>query len=231
MLNDSKLDFGCEPDSTFGGISIFFDPTPGFGFYSTYLKRSLDVIIVLISLPLVVVVIALLAPVLLADGGPVFFVQDRVGRGGRVFLMWKLRTMVADAEGRLAAHLAADPAAKAEWEETQKLRNDPRTTAFGRILRRTSIDELPQLWNVLRGDMSLVGPRPMMPCQCAIYPGQCYYRLRPGVTGLWQVSARNETSFAHRADFDSRYAECLSLATDFLILVRTIRPVICGTGH
>ena len=127
--------------------------------------------------------------------------------------------MVIDADQRLAAHLAADPALRAEWDETQKLKNDPRITAVGRLLRKTSLDELPQLWNVLKGDMSLVGPRPMMPEQRALYPGRAYYSMRPGLTGPWQVSDRNETSFAGRAEFDAAYARRMSLRTDLVILL------------
>jgi lipopolysaccharide/colanic/teichoic acid biosynthesis glycosyltransferase len=109
--------------------------------------------------------------------------------------------------------------------------DDPRITPVGRILRRLHIDELPQLWNVLRGEMSLVGPRPMMPAQQALYPGDVYYRLRPGLTGFWQISDRNETAFARRAVYDSDYASRLSFATDFVVLLRTVRAVLRGTGY
>jgi lipopolysaccharide/colanic/teichoic acid biosynthesis glycosyltransferase len=138
--------------------------------------------------------------------------------------------MVPGAEARLAAHLAADPAARAEWDRSQKLREDPRVTPLGRLLRRSSLDELPQLWNVLAGDMSLVGPRPMMPCQQALYPGEAYYRLRPGLTGPWQVSDRHASAFADRARFDRDYEQALSLATDLRILAATLRAVLRGTG-
>jgi lipopolysaccharide/colanic/teichoic acid biosynthesis glycosyltransferase len=144
--------------------------------------------------------------------------------------MWKLRSMVADADARLGAYLDANPERRREWDENQKLRDDPRITPVGRIIRKTSIDELPQLWNVLRGDMSLVGPRPMMPDQQAIYPGTAYYALRPGITGFWQTSVRNESSFADRARFDASYLRDLSFATDFGVLLRTVRVVVCGTG-
>ena len=165
------------------------------------------------------------------DGGPAFYVQDRIGLDGRVFRLWKLRSMVIDADQRLAAHLAADPALRAEWDETQKLKRDPRITAVGRLLRKTSLDELPQLWNVLKGDMSLVGPRPMMPEQRALYPGRAYYQMRPGLTGPWQVSDRNEVSFAGRAEFDADYAGRMSLATDLGILFLTVWVVLRGTGY
>jgi lipopolysaccharide/colanic/teichoic acid biosynthesis glycosyltransferase len=127
--------------------------------------------------------------------------------------------------------LAANSSARAEWNTTQKLVNDPRITRIGSFLRKSSMDELPQLLNVLRGDMSLVGPRPMMPCQQVLYPGQAYYRLRPGITGFWQISQRNLCSFANRAKFDSRYEAKMSLVTDLRVLLGTIRVVLRCTGH
>ena len=129
-----------------------------------------------------------------------------------MFRLWKLRSMVVDADRKLEEYLCANPAARAEWDETQKLKDDPRITAAGRLIRKTSLDELPQLWNVLIGDMSLVGPRPMMPQQAELYPGRDYYRLRPGLTGLWQISDRNATSFAARAAYDAEYSRQMSLA-------------------
>jgi exopolysaccharide production protein ExoY len=213
-----------------GGLTRAEADAPG-GLYGAHVKRLLDVLAVVAALPVVLPLILVLAILVRRDGGPAFYVQDRIGRGGRVFRLWKLRSMVVDADRRLAAHLAVNPAARAEWDESQKLKNDPRITALGRLLRRTSLDELPQLWNVLRGDMSLVGPRPMMPSQRALYPGQTYYRLRPGLTGFWQISDRNETSFAGRAVYDADYANRLSLTTDLLVLVLTVRAVLRGTGY
>lgn len=164
------------------------------------------------------------------DGHSPFFLQERVGLHGKRFKMWKFRTMVPDAEQHLERYLSKNPEARAEWQEKQKLTDDPRCTPFGRMLRRTSMDELPQLFNVLAGDMSLVGPRPMMPSQQALYPGHAYYRLRPGVTGSWQVSARNESSFAARANFDDSYEANISLLQDIAIATRTIGVVMRGTG-
>jgi exopolysaccharide production protein ExoY len=201
------------------------------GIYAGCLKRGFDVAAVLLALPFVALLILFLAFLVRRDGGPSFYVQDRVGRGGRTFRLWKLRTMVVDADQRLAQHLAVNPRARAEWEESQKLKKDPRVTRLGRLLRRTSLDELPQLWNVLRGDMSLVGPRPMMPSQRPLYPGQTYYRLRPGLTGFWQISDRNETSFAGRALYDAAYADRLSFLTDLVVILRTVRAVLRATGY
>ncbi len=200
-------------------------------FYRDSAKRWLDATLVVLALPVLVPVLVLLALLVARDGGRPFYWQKRLGQGGRIFWMVKLRTMVPDAEARLAEHLAGDPAARAEWDERQKLFNDPRITPFGRLLRRTSLDELPQLWNVFKGDMSLVGQRPMMPDQCTLYPGTAYFRLRPGVTGFWQISARNSSSFAARAHFDAAYDQRVSLRTDIAVLIRTVRVVLRCTGQ
>ncbi|NNK77352.1 MAG: sugar transferase [Litoreibacter sp.] len=182
------------------------------------------------AMPAVLPLIAVFTVLGMLDGANPFYFQSRVGKDNRIFRMWKLRSMVPDADFQLARLLERDPSAKAEWSISQKLKKDPRVTAFGRFIRKFSIDELPQLWNVLRGDMSLVGPRPMMPEQRALYPGQAYYHFRPGITGLWQVSQRNEGSFASRAEFDQDYAETISLKTDAWILFSTVGVVFKGTG-
>lgn len=200
------------------------------GAYRLGFKRALDVLVVLAAAPFVVPLILIMAFAVAIDGGKPFYTQDRVGRGGRIFRMWKLRSMVVDADARMVAHLAENPEARREWDETQKLRDDPRITRLGQFLRKSSMDELPQLWNVLTGDMSLVGPRPMMPCQKALYPCTAYYELRPGITGYWQTAGRNKTTFAARAHFDAAYERDLSLATDMAILVRTVSVVVKGTG-
>ena len=198
--------------------------------YRSLVKRPLDVILVVLASPVVLPLVVLLALIVLLDGRNPFYSQQRVGREGRIFRMWKLRSMVHDADQRLDAYLAQNPEARQEWESTQKLRDDPRVTRFGRMLRASSLDELPQLWNVLTGDMSLVGPRPMMPDQQAMYPGDGYYRLRPGITGFWQTAGRNKTTFAARAWYDDRYERSLSFAGDVAILVRTVSVVLGRTG-
>ena len=164
------------------------------------------------------------------DGSSPFYWSDRVGRGGKTFRMLKLRTMVPNADKLLEEYLSRNAEAMLEWNSTQKLKSDPRITAVGRLLRKTSLDELPQLWNVLIGDMSLVGPRPMMPSQRALYSGTAYYALRPGITGPWQVSVRNESEFAQRVDFDAKYDRTISFATDVKLLLATVRVVFRGTG-
>lgn len=205
-------------------------PSDGRAGYADRVKRALDILIVLLVAPMVVPVLAVLCPLIALDGKSPFFLQDRVGRHGRVFRMLKLRSMVIDAEARLDAYLDACPARRQEWETHQKLRHDPRITRIGQIIRKSSLDELPQFWNVLVGDMSIVGPRPMMPCQKTLYPGNEYYALRPGITGFWQISIRNESSFAERARFDTQYFREMSFGTDLRVMLRTVGVVMHGTG-
>lgn len=201
------------------------------GLYRNGAKRMIETLLVLLSAPVTLPVILLMALLVACDGRNPFFVQKRLGRNGRVFCIWKLRTMVIDAEHRLKAHLDSDPLARAQWDSTQKLKCDPRVTRVGRLLRKTSLDELPQLLNVLNGTMSLVGPRPMMIGQRHMYLGRAYYRLRPGITGLWQISARNESEFVARVRYDETYHRDLSGWLDLKILVGTVMVVLRGTGY
>jgi exopolysaccharide production protein ExoY len=201
------------------------------GFYRNFGKHFVDTALVLVSAAFIVPLVTVLAAVIALDGGNPFYKQKRVGRNGRVFTIWKLRTMVPDAEARLVDYLTLNPEARAEWESTQKLKNDPRVTRFGRLLRKTSLDELPQLLNVALGDMSLVGPRPIMLDQESLYPGTSYFSLRPGITGLWQITERNHTSFSERAMYDNRYEASLSMVLDVTILFKTVRSVMRCTGY
>lgn len=201
------------------------------GIYRNGIKRLTETLLIIAAAPVVLPLILLMALIVACDGANPFFAQKRIGQGGKVFRIWKLRTMVADAEEQLAVHLEQSPEAREEWARTQKLKNDPRVTWAGRILRKTSMDELPQLFNVLNGSMSLVGPRPMMLSQAPLYFGKAYHRLRPGITGLWQISARNESEFAARARYDEVYDRCLSFRNDLGILIRTIKVVLRGTGY
>ncbi|MDZ4089107.1 MAG: sugar transferase [Tabrizicola sp.] len=198
--------------------------------YRRVLKRWMDVVLVVMVAPFVVPVVLILALVLKLTGHSPFFFQDRVGKDGRIFKLWKLRTMVPDADARLRAYLQSDEAARQEWDSFQKLSSDPRITEFGQFLRKSSLDELPQLWNVLIGDMSLVGPRPMMVDQQELYPGNAYYALRPGLTGTWQISDRNQSTFAQRADFDAEYERNLTFFKDLKILLATVGVVLRATG-
>lgn len=212
-------------------IKGIVDYTPQQSLYRSVFKRAFDILFVLSASVVVVPVTLLLALVIAADGASPFFVQRRVGRDGRIFNMVKLRSMVVDADRKLAAYLAENSEAREEWTRCQKLKSDPRITLVGRFIRKTSLDELPQFWNVLRGDMSVVGPRPMLPSQRDLYPGQAYYALKPGVTGLWQVGDRNNSSFAARARFDAEYYGLVSLKTDLSVVLKTIKVVVRGTGH
>lgn len=191
-------------------------------------KRSLDIMIastaLLFLLPMIVFVTAL---ILITMGRPVFFSQERVGFRGQKFNCMKFRSMVKDAPRVLEAYLAANPQARLEWAQTQKLRHDPRVTWLGRILRKSSLDELPQLFNILRGEMSCIGPRPVLPTELERYGrhGAIYKNARPGLTGLWQVSGRSKTSYSERIRLDRIYVRRWSLAFDIRIMLRTV-PVL-----
>ncbi len=200
------------------------------GLYRDAIKRMFDLLAVAILAIPTIAILLLVAPFIALDGVSPIYRQERIGRNGRKFQIWKLRSMVPDADKKLKAYLRANPQARIEWDHHQKLVSDPRITRIGRFIRKTSIDELPQLLNVLTGQMSLVGPRPMMTSQQDIYPGKAYYELRPGITGAWQVSDRHETSFAERALFDTRYYKQVSLGTDIGIMLRTIAVVAKASG-
>lgn len=192
------------------------------------LKRGFDLVaagaLLLLTAPLLAV---LALRVKLADGGPVLFAHVRVGRHGRLFRCYKFRTMVANSAEVLAELLASDPAARAAWERDRKLKDDPRVTPIGRFLRKTSLDELPQLWNILKGEMSLVGPRPVVPDELARYgAAKLYYlQVRPGLTGLWQISGRNDVDYERRVALDTWYVRNWTLWYDVLILFRTLLVV------
>lgn len=195
-------------------------------------KRVADVIgalvlLVVFSLPMVIITL-----LTRADGAPALFRQTRIGHQGRRFTCLKFRTMRPNAEQVLEEVLARDPAAHAEWERTRKLRDDPRLTGVGAFLRRTSLDELPQLLNVLRGEMSLVGPRPIVEEELMRYGSRLrwYEAVRPGITGLWQVSGRNDTSYSRRVALDVLYVKNMGLRFDLRILWRTIGVVLFGWG-
>jgi len=196
-------------------------------------KRVLDLAI---AIPLLIFVLPLMIGVAIAikisDGGPVLFRHERFGRAGRTFICYKFRTMVTNASERLRLVLENDPEARAEWSVDHKLQNDPRITPLGKFLRRSSLDELPQLFNVIRGDMSLVGPRPITASEIAKYSGSYSYytSTRPGVTGLWQVSGRNQTTYAERVALDVEYVRSWTILTDVIILIRTIPAVILSRG-
>lgn len=195
-------------------------------------KRVLDIAgalaIGLVFSPLILVIAVRMAQ----EGGPVLFRHRRIGQGGKTFECLKFRTMVPNAEQILKELLEKDPEARAEWLRDHKLRSDPRVTRLGRFLRKTSLDELPQLWNVLRGEMSLVGPRPIVKEEMLRYGRYlpAYLAAKPGVTGLWQVTGRNDTNYRRRVVMDAYYVRRQTLLMDFGILLRTIKVVLWRHG-
>jgi Undecaprenyl-phosphate galactose phosphotransferase WbaP len=196
------------------------------------MKRILDIVgaavLGLVFLPLIVTIVILLR----REGGPVIFRHRRVGRDGKAFDCLKFRSMVPDADRVLHELLERHPELRAEWVRDHKLRHDPRVTAVGRFLRRTSLDELPQLWNVLRGEMSLVGPRPVVREELLRY-GRCagiYLSARPGVTGLWQVKGRTNTDYRRRVVLDVYYVRRHNVFLDLYILAKTTQVVLGGSG-
>jgi exopolysaccharide production protein ExoY len=193
------------------------------------LKRVFDIVVSLLAalflLPaLVVIAIALL----LVDGRPIIFRHKRIGRGGRSFSCLKFRSMRKDADKVLADLLETDPVRQQEWEDSQKLKRDPRIHWLGRLLRISSLDELPQLFNILAGDMSIVGPRPIVAEELERYGPNlhCYLAMTPGLTGLWQVSRRPDTSYEERVQFDVDYYNSCSMRTDLTIIMKTIVVVL-----
>src|SRR6266478_3894952 len=197
------------------------------------LKRTVDIVFALsgivILAPLLIICFAVTA---LTSPGPALFRHRRVGFNGRHFECLKFRTMVTDAPERLRKLLESDPSAAAEWATNRKLRNDPRITAIGAILRKSSLDELPQLFNVLRGDMSIVGPRPVTEEELVMYSGaiNAYLACRPGITGLWQVSGRSTTTYNKRIACDTFYARNWSMTLDAKILIVTIPALLVSDG-
>lgn len=192
-------------------------------------KSTMDIVVALILLIVVLPVFVLLSILIMMDGGPVLFRQLRIGAGGKPFYCLKFRTMVVHADRVLQEALARDPALAAEWQERRKLAKDPRVTRLGRILRQTSLDELPQLINVLRFDMSLVGPRPIVESEVSLYGDNIaqYYATRPGITGVWQVSGRSTTSYTRRVQLDAWYVNNWTFWQDIQVLMKTI-PVVFG---
>jgi lipopolysaccharide/colanic/teichoic acid biosynthesis glycosyltransferase len=197
------------------------------------IKRCCDVFLVLISMPVTLPILGVVsAVVMLSSPGPVFYSHRRIRKSGAFFSMWKFRTMCVNSAEVLEDYLARNPEAHAEWNETHKLRKDPRITLLGGFLRRYSLDELPQLWNVLVGQMSLVGPRPIVAAEVEKYGDcfDCYCRVKPGLTGLWQVSGRSELSYEARVVLDCNYVKRWSLSKDVVILLRTFSSVVNQDG-
>ncbi len=201
---------------------------------SNYIKTIFDYILTLIGT-------VLISPLLLyvayrikkEDPGPVFFAHMRIGKNGKPFPCYKFRSMVLNSQEMLQKYLAENSAAREEWERDFKLKEDPRVTPIGKVLRRTSLDELPQIFNVLRGEMSLVGPRPVIQEELDKYYGETaklYYTVKPGITGLWQVSGRSDLGYNERVALDAVYIQNRSIIGDILILWKTIGVVLMKKG-
>lgn len=197
------------------------------------LKSLVEIASLFILAPFVLCAAVIISLMIRLDSaGPVVIGLPRVGRGGRLFRQWKFRTMTTDADEKLRQLLATDPASREEWERTRKLRDDPRLTRVGRLLRRTSLDELPQMFNVMVGEMSLIGPRPIAPDEVDRYGPKLplYFTVRPGLTGLWQVSGRSDLTYPQRVALDTHYVLNWSIRLDILILFRTVWVVLTGRG-
>lgn len=193
------------------------------------LKRAFDIVGAAAGLMLLSPLFLMIAVLVkCSDGGSVFYGHRRVGRNGDFFHCLKFRTMVPNGDQVLSAYLSRNPEARAEWKASRKLQNDPRVTKVGAVLRKLSLDELPQILNILRGEMSIVGPRPVVMDELEMYGGSADYYLksRPGLTGLWQVSGRNDVSYETRVAFDRHYVENWSMASDVRIILKTI-PAVC----
>lgn len=196
-------------------------------------KRIFDIIITVLGGVIILPVIAVIAALIYADSpGPIVFAHRRVGQGGKEFSCYKFRSMISNAQEELSAYLKDNPEAREEWERDFKLKDDPRITKIGRFLRKTSLDELPQLWNVLIGDMSLVGPRPIVKDEIAKYGTYIndFYLVPPGITGVWQVSGRSDTTYKERVHMDSWYVHNWSVWIDIVYLIKTVLIVVKGKG-
>ena len=220
----APLDAGTARGATRGPAALFR--------YRVF-KRALDVFLVLLFSPLLVPVLLLIAAaVRLSSPGPVFFSHRRIRGHGVFFSMWKFRTMCVNSSEVLENHLSASLEARLEWQRTHKLQNDPRVTRVGSFLRRTSLDELPQVWNVFTGSMSLVGPRPIVAAEVEKYGDSfaAYCKVKPGITGLWQISGRSRTSYERRIALDRKYVDSWSFTGDIAILARTCVSVVNQEG-
>lgn len=197
------------------------------------LKRVFDIGLVLLSVPVLLLMLAIVAAmVMMSSPGPIFYSHRRIRQNGAFFSMWKFRTMCVNSAEVLEDYLRAHPEARSEWNRTHKLKNDPRVTPIGHFLRRYSIDELPQVWNVLQGQMALVGPRPIVAAEVEKYGDRfyCYCSVKPGLTGLWQVSGRSELTYPQRVTLDCDYVAQWSLRRDVVILLRTFSSVANKDG-
>lgn len=202
--------------------------------FNAFIKRVVDILLSILMLPFILAVILVISIFIKLDSkGPVFYSQKRVGRYGKTIKILKFRSMYKNADVRLKEILAKDEEARKEWERSYKLKNDPRITRVGNFLRKSSLDELPQIFNVLKGDMSLIGPRPVIKKEIINYykdMASYYFMVRPGITGLWQISGRSDTSYEDRVAKDSWYVLNWSIWLDFIILIKTPLVVLLRKG-
>jgi Undecaprenyl-phosphate galactose phosphotransferase WbaP len=216
-----------------GGILGFEVRQNLFNDLDQFIKRVIDLCLVLMALPFLAIIFVILAVLIRIDStGPIFFAQKRVGKDGREFTIWKFRTMVVNAEQVFKEYLQKHPSHQTEWKENQKIKNDPRITVIGKLLRRLSLDELPQFINIFKGEMSVVGPRPIVQEEIPYYGNnyRLYTRVNPGLTGLWQVSGRNNLTYEERVTLDEYYVRNWSVWMDIYILATTIKAVLTGKG-
>ncbi|HZR35825.1 MAG TPA: sugar transferase [Nevskia sp.] len=223
---EAKTEWKVSPPSTLIWRELEFS-----GPYS-YCKRCVDVVGTVVLSIVFLPILLLVSLSLYSDGGDILFRHTRVGKNGKPFKVYKFRTMVPNADKVLRDLIADNPALREEWLRDHKLKNDPRVTAVGAFLRRTSLDELPQLWNVLKGEMSLVGPRPIVRDELSRYgrAARYYLSLKPGLTGVWQISGRNDTEYRRRVAMDRYYACTASLTTDLIVLCKTVEVVLRRRG-
>jgi exopolysaccharide production protein ExoY len=230
LNEECALDAGMRDDSGTFGYRKSASSAPPLGGMT---KRIFDVVLASCALILFLLLFGLVsATIALFDGAPVLYRHPRVGHGRRLFLCLKFRTMVIDGDEILKRHLQSSPSATQEWAETRKLKIDPRVTLMGGVLRKFSVDELPQLINVIRGEMSIVGPRPIVADEVRMYgiDARYYFMARPGLTGPWQVSGRSDESYENRVALDRAYVENWSFWKDILIIIRTVPAMLSAKG-
>jgi lipopolysaccharide/colanic/teichoic acid biosynthesis glycosyltransferase len=231
---DCMVPFGYAETTRPGRLkAVHIANPPAETFEYRVVKRISDLVLVALMAPVLLPILLVLAVLVkLTSPGPAFFSHRRICQNGAFFSMWKFRTMCVNSSEVLEEYLQRHPEARAEWNLTHKLQDDPRVTRLGRVMRRLSLDELPQVWNVITGRMTLVGPRPIVAAEVEKYGDcfHCYTCVKPGVTGLWQVSGRSTLSYDARVSLDCEYVKHWSLARDLKILAATMRSVVNQEG-
>ncbi len=217
----------------FGGILGFSSTNYLTKSASLFAKRCIDLLLCIIASPFVIILTGIIAIIIKKTSpGPIFYGHKRIGKNHKTITCWKFRSMVTDSENQLQHILATDPVRAAEWEKDRKFTNDPRVTPFGKFLRRTSLDELPQLWNIFKGEMSFVGPRPVTEPELIRYGKYADYVLsvQPGLSGMWQISGRSDTGYEERITLDTYYIQNWSVWLDIWIILKTVWVVLKGSG-